>query len=460
MINVVCEILTVAHEAYEFLRLKFPSYEKEGNIFVNIDFDKNILEISCDFLKKKVFIAKCETLKDKKVLIKQILFENFENYFEVKNKWGILTGIRPTKLAFKLLEKNSRTEAENILKNTYLVSDESIKLIMNIVDLESKIIYPLNKNSYSIYVHIPFCPSKCSYCSFQTLKLNKDVIKKYVDKLICDLINESKYFKNPPRSIYIGGGTPTSIDIYYLESILKTILKYYGIADEFTVECGRPDTINFDVLDMLKYNKVNRISINPQSMREKTLDLIGRNHTISEIYNSYNLARKVGFNSINMDLIIGLPQEKYNDVEYSIDKILELNPENITVHTLAIKNGSEIYDKNIKLSSNIDSIIEMTKDKLKIKGYNPYYMYRQKRMLGNGENIGYSKNGFESIYNVLIMEEKHSIIGFGMSSSTKIYYPDENKLKTIMNFRNMKDYLSREDEIFTVKKKIYEKFDF
>ncbi|WP_127723705.1 coproporphyrinogen dehydrogenase HemZ [Anaerosphaera multitolerans] len=451
----------IKKEVFEFLRLKFPSYENSNYIKLEItDLEDFNLKIESDFFKGEILVEKTSDIREQKILIKQKLYKALKPHFESYDKWGILTGVRPVKLIIKLLRNYSDLEVMNILKFKYFVAEDLVEYLMDIAKRELKVICPIDPKSYSIYVHIPFCPSKCSYCSFQTQIYNSKVADDYIERLVKDLERESFYFKGEPKSIYIGGGTPTSIGVKSLQKIIKILNSRYGNPSEFTVECGRPDTISRDMLLMLKEEGVNRISINPQSMNDITLNKIGRNHSVKDIYNSFSLARDLGFDFINMDLIVGLPREGITDNKKTLKEILKLNPENITVHTLSIKNGSKLYEEKYRGSNSIENIFDFIDKETYSVGYYPYYLYRQKRMIGNGENVGYSKEGFESIYNIYMMEEKQSIIGFGMSSSSKFFFPKEDRIESIMNFRNIKDYIERNDEIFSKKLNYYRDFKF
>lgn len=461
MINVEFNNEDIKHNVFEFLRITFPSYELYNDLNVKIiEEDNYLIKVSCENFNKSFYAKKVKDKREQKYIIKQQLYKNLEEFFEFKDSWGILTGIRPVKLVIKLLEKFSEQETEEILKNYYLLSDDSIKTAINIARREQKIIYPLDKNRYSLYIHIPFCPSKCSYCSFLTMSNKSENTEIYIKTLIEELKSESDKIQKAPRTIYIGGGTPTAVKIEELEKVIKTVKSYYGLSDEFTVECGRPDTINKDVLSMLYENKVNRISINPQTMNDKTLNLIGRNHSVEDIINTYYDARKIGFNCINMDLILGLPDESKSDVIKSLNDVIELKPENITIHTLAVKNGSKLYESKYNNIKESNDILKATKEITFRNKYNPYYMYRQKRMMGNGENIGYAIDGFESVYNIIMMEEKESVLGFGMCSTTKFFYPEEDRIEKIMQYRNLKDYVENFGKVNKKKDKYFVDFEF
>ena len=369
--------------------------------------------------------------------------------------WGILTGIRPTKIVMNMFEKGMRKEKiKKSLKGDYLIRNDKIELMMSIVEREFEIINRYTKKDYSLYISIPFCPTRCIYCSFTSFPIKnwESYTNKYVEALIKEIEEVSKIMKNKQlRTIYIGGGTPTALTSEQLNKILNAIetnfdLKYL---DEYTVEAGRPDSITLDKLKVIKSYGVDRISINPQTMNNKTLDKIGRKHSVQDIIDKYKLARHVGFDNINMDLIIGLPNEDVEDLNRTLTHIKELNPESITVHALAVKRASRLkeeinsgYQLQVQETERMqESTVKFAKD----NNYKPYYMYRQKNIAGNLENIGYAKEKKLSIYNVLIMEEKQSIIALGAGGVTKLV--DGNKINRIENVKNVVDYIERFDEM-------------
>lgn len=446
MIKINIKDQDLSHEIFELLRIYFPSREKEKDISANLE--KNILTIELDNKKYKINIENLDKNKVKKEIL-LILKEKLEN----KINFGTLTGMRPTKKFLKLLENFDFNEAKKILKEDYLLSDEAIEMISMVGKNEMEILKE-GKNKFSIYVHIPFCPSICKYCSFKTLvNKNNELIKNYVKFLI----KEIKAFSNKkerPHSIYIGGGTPSAIGKENLKLILEVLKESFLEPYEFTVECGRPETIDDEILRTLKDFGVNRISINPQTMNDETLKNIGRNHTSQDIIKAYELTKNYNF-IVNMDLIIGLPFESHEMIINSLNKVLELKPQNITIHTLALKRGSELmkeefFEKNLNIT--FDEI-----GKIMLKNfYKPYYMYRQKRILMDGQNIGWTLGGFPSIYNVVMIEEKESILGFGMCASSKFLNFEEDRFEKFINFKDIKEYMTRIDEIIE-KKKILQK---
>src|SRR3712207_1138365 len=307
------------------------------------------------------------------------------------------------------------------MKEEYLISDEKLDLIMSIAKREREHIYPLDEDKISLYVSIPFCPTRCLYCSFPSNALGIQGTKRgqYVDTLLVEargLAEIIKWQGKEIETIYIGGGTPTALEVEDLDGLIAGLFDVFDFSKikEFTVEAGRPDTITREKLLVLKKHGVSRISINPQTMNQTTLDKIGRRHSIQDIINCFNMARELGFDNINMDLILGLPNETPEMVAHTMNMIVGLEPENVTVHTLALKRSSDLkmnideYEEDLTSHRQMVEMIKISSDAMATNGYNPYYMYRQKHMLGNLENIGYAKEGFECLYNMQIMEEKQS----------------------------------------------------
>lgn len=423
--------------------------------------DKLLSNASVDIDSININRPRDKTIKNG---LKKSIYEALIKLTDKSVPWGILTGIRPTKIVHELMEKSTpKEDIFNILTKEYKVNEEKSKLIIDVSNKQEKYIYPIDKDKYSLYIGIPFCPSRCIYCSFTSYPVGKfsGIIDEYVDKLIYEIKCISNMMRNKRiNTVYIGGGTPTSIPSDSLKRIIMAVNEYFGRENikEFTVEAGRPDTIDEKTLIMLKSQKINRISINPQTMNDSTLKTIGRNHTSEDIINAYNLAKSIGIENINMDLIVGLPGEGVEEIKNTLDKIKDLNPENLTVHTLAVKRGSIYKDHmkeyNLEDQSIIQAMLNETKYFADKNDLEPYYLYRQKHIVGNFENIGYAKIGHECIYNISIMEERESIIGAGVGSTTKIYYPDENRLERIFNFKDFKEYVTRIDELVEKKQKI------
>lgn len=379
--------------------------------------------------------------------------------------WGTLTGIRPTKIPMSLYERKKPYSDEAVydyMKKTYYVSDEKIDLSRDIAKREIRILKDIDyREGYSLYIGIPFCPSTCLYCSFTSY--NIDAYKKKVDEYVDCVIKEIDYVANAFKdkklnTVYFGGGTPTTLNDVQLDKLILKVKNSFDFTyvQEFTVEAGRPDSITREKLQVLKKHGVSRISINPQTMKQETLDIIGRKHTVSQVIEAFNMARDEGFDNINMDFIVGLPNEGIEDVKYTMEETLKLNPDSITVHSLAIKRAARLNmfkDEYKELSiENNREIMNLTAMYAEKMGMKPYYLYRQKNIAGNMENVGYAREGCEGIYNILIMEEKQTIIALGAGSVTKYVYPDGERIERVDNVKNVDLYIERIDEM--IEKKI------
>lgn len=379
--------------------------------------------------------------------------------------WGVLTGVRPIKLFRRLREKNGEEYAKGYFLDKLLVSPEKISLSELTERNERKIIETSKPNSYSLYISIPFCPSRCSYCSFVSQSVEKSfhLIEPYVE-LLC---REIKYTAKITRdlslhleSVYIGGGTPTTLNEHQLEAVMRAVIENFDMemCREFTVEAGRPDTITKEKLLAIKRCGGNRISINPQTLNDKILQKIGRRHTSEDFFRAYDVASTVGFSNINTDLIAGLPGESAESFSDALDKIIILNPKGITVHTLAMKRSSnltaqktELLKKDIFAAQNMHLYCAAA---LPQNGYEPYYLYRQSRMVGNLENVGWSKIGGECLYNVFIMDETHTILGCGAGATTKLKQPNGQYIERIFNYKYSYEYLNGFDEIIKRKDRV------
>lgn len=444
-----------AHFFFELLRIYFPYYEENEDLILSLASEDNSNIIKIEFPNNSFFLNLEKNIcgNEFRKFAGSWIVHSVKDQYKVESPWGILTGIRPIKFVQKLRKENSNKQTFEKLTKDYLLSQDLAKLIIDIAVLESSRTCDLDKYGYSLYINIPFCPSRCHYCSYPTIKnQDKNVISRYMELLMLELKNVLEVL-DLPTSIYIGGGTPTSIPIKELDVLLNYLDKF-SIGQEYTLEAGRPDTLSKEMLEMVASHKVNRISINPQSMVDKTLNLMGRKHNSLDIINGMSLARNIGNWDINMDLILGLPGEGKDEILYTLEKVIDLEPENITVHTLSLKNGSKLFEKNLVEFREMEDLEKMCLTNLTSASYIPYYMYRQKRILGNGMNIGYSKVNKESIYNMIMMEELQSVIGFGMSSTSKILFPDQDRLEKFSNQRNLRDYEKNIDIIIEKKLKL------
>lgn len=380
--------------------------------------------------------------------------------------WGTLTGVRPTKIVYGLLEENKdKQEIIDYLKKEYYVSTRKGKLAIKVAENEKRLLEKIDyNNGYSLYAGIPFCPTTCLYCSFTSYPLAvwRDRVDTYVDAMLKEMTFTARLMKDKTLdTFYMGGGTPTTLEAGQLDRVLGFFESTFDTSKlkEYTIEAGRPDSITKDKLMVMKHHGVNRISINPQTMNDDTLKLIGRHHSAAQVKDAFRLARDCGFDNINMDLIIGLPGETEEHIKRTMDEVAALAPDSLTVHSLAIKRAANlnIFWEKYKAYSmiNTDDIINMTADCAAAMGMEPYYLYRQKNMAGNFENVGYSKPGREGIYNILIMEEKQTIMAVGAGASTKVVFPEENRIERVENVKDVRTYIENVDEMIDRKRRFF-----
>ena len=409
--------------------------------------------------------------KETKNQLKIALYKMIEKGIGRGLPWGTLSGIRPTKIAMKCLEDGmDDKQSYDYLKENYLASDEKIKLSISIAKREKALLDKVDyENGYSLYIGIPFCPSTCAYCSFTSYPLGvwKNRVDDYLDALEKEMdYTAQKFYHKKLNSIYIGGGTPTTLNAKQLDRLLRKIKCSFDLKDclEFTVEAGRPDSITRDKLEVIKKNKIQRISVNPQTMKQQTLDIIGRHHTVDQTIESFKLAREVGIENINMDLIMGLPEESLEDVRNTMEIVKELAPDNITVHSLAVKRAARLTifkDRYQDMQMiNTQEHMDLCAGYCAEMGLEPYYLYRQKGMAGNMENVGYALPGKAGVYNILIMEEKQTIVACGAGASTKRVWTEPNpdgthRIERCENVKDVGQYIERIDEMIQRKQQLF-----
>lgn len=402
--------------------------------------------------------------------------DGFKGFFyqtlcEVTGKelpWGNLTGIRPTKIAYAMLDEGrSEAEIDAFYKENHFVSEEKAQLSIDIAKRERELLKNVHYDGgYSLYIGIPFCPTTCLYCSFTSYPIA--AYRKQVDAYIDCVIKEMEYVAERFQdkildSVYIGGGTPTTLEAEQLDRLISRLKELFDFTtvQEFTVEAGRADSITREKLEVLYKHQVDRISVNPQTMKQETLDIIGRRASVDQVLEAYKLAREVGFTNINMDLILGLPGETERDVQDTIDGVVELNPDSLTVHSLAIKRASKlsqwIQENGVSALNNTDETMRIAAEGARRLGMEPYYLYRQKNMSGNFENVGYARPGKLGLYNILIMEEKQTIVALGAGSISKRVYPD-GRIERCDNVKDVAGYIERIDEMIQRKDELYKDF--
>ena len=454
------------YDVYQMFNLYFPLNEiiftEDGEYIVNILEDKASISYK-NFYKEVNFGDNIK--EDIKRLVFLFLQEITGDYYP----WGILVGIRPSKIALKHIEEgNSEEEIIEIFKNRYLASKKKAELCIKIAKTEEKFVNKDEKN-IAIYIGMAFCPTRCFYCSFTANPIGacKKQVNPYLEALTYEIRQMREYVNKRNlniESVYFGGGTPTSVNEEEFEALMKEIYRAF-VEDrnvkEFTVECGRPDSITEEkLLSMKKYNTT-RISINPQTMNDETLKMIGRGHSSKEVISTFKLARNLGFNDINMDIIIGLPGEGLEEVKHTTEEILKLKPDSLTVHGLSLKRASVLYENfilkkgiQIKKQDELSLMYEESRNLAKKLGVEPYYMYRQKNMVGNMENIGYCQKGKENLYNIEMIEDKQTIIAHGADAVSKVVFLDEDRIERFGNVKDLKEYTKRIKEMVEEKEKL------
>ncbi|MCM1364071.1 MAG: coproporphyrinogen dehydrogenase HemZ, partial [Ruminococcus sp.] len=446
------EKINVTHEPNDETRViitELEQRENEAQINVSYDFDgrsrvSGALYQAC--FKKETETA--ESYYERKMAV--MLFELLCDYTGYTLPWGILTGVRPAKLMTKLSEQLGEKGAlEYFLKELH-VSAQKATLAVMVARAEAKILKKSKPNSFSLYVSIPFCPTRCSYCSFVSHSNNsaKKLMPQYVELLCKEIEQTGKIARElnlSLESVYIGGGTPTALDAQMLKKVTDAIGNNFHISDdiEYTIESGRPDSITKEKLDVISQSGAQRISINPQTFNDSVLEVIGRKHSSQMTCDSMKLARKCGFDNINMDIIAGLPTDTLDSFDNTLTKVLSFSPENITVHTLALKRSSTLVteDKEKGDAEAASQMLSLAFDRLFSNGYRPYYMYRQSKCLGNLENVGWAKKGYECDYNVYMMEECHTILAVGAGAVTKLKSPISSEIERIFNYKYPYEYI-------------------
>ena len=485
MIEVIVNRPSFEYDIHSLVKSFFP--REDVQIHVQDTFTEDTaLCISVEFTDETVSVCLMEQGEEKESGVSVI---NYAERKETKNRlkrqlyqllcaytgqtlpWGTLTGIRPAKIAMGLIEQGmSNVETAEYMRNTYLASKEKVALSVMIANRERYVLRNIDyKDGYSLYVGIPFCPSICLYCSFSSYPLERwrKQVDQYLDALCKELDYVADRFRDKKlNTVYIGGGTPTTLEPYQLDRLLTRIQSKFDTEDlqEFTVEAGRPDSITREKLQVLLDHDIDRISINPQTMNQKTLEIIGRRHTVDQVKEAFTLARSMGFAHINMDLIVGLPGESYDDVEHTMKELEAMAPDSVTVHSLAIKRAARLSlfkDKyeEMGLENNMQ-IMDMTARYCAEMGLSPYYLYRQKNMAGNFENVGYAQPEKAGIYNILIMEEKQTIVACGAGASTKRVWNEQNpdgsyRIERCENIKDVALYIEKIDEMIQRKEELF-----
>lgn len=406
-----------------------------------------------------------EEKRQQKRAVKLCTFRAMKQHFPMATPWGSLTGIRPTKLYREILRSQGEEEADKEFSELFTVSSEKLSLCQTITRVQKPYIDSVGRRDADVYFGIPYCKTRCLYCSFGAeIAKKEDMLDTYVQHMKADIRQGARMLKELGyhlRCAYFGGGTPTVLSAQQLRELLTYAIEQYGdLGAEFTVEAGRPDTITREKLQVLKDCGVGRISINPQTMQDKTLKTIGRFHTGDDIRRAFAEAKEVGFASVNMDVIAGLPGETLEDFADTLEQISIMHPENLTVHTLAIKRSSRLKEKleeyPLPSGETAEAMVRLGAKAAADMGMEPYYMYRQKYMNGNLENVGYAKPGLECMYNIDMMEETVSILAHGAGAMTKRVFGGENRVERLPNPKDVPTYFEKQPVLFEKKRALFE----
>lgn len=394
----------------------------------------------------------------------RLIFHILSEKTGITPPWGIMTGIRPVKKVVELIRQDiPKEEIFKRLTEKYEVSPAKLQLAYDTAVNQLPILDKIDSTAASLYVSIPFCPTRCSYCSFVSHSMDSAIklMPEYIAALCRELEITGQIVKETDTkidTIYFGGGTPTSVSAQELRTIMEAVEKNFDLDNvrEYSVEAGRPDTITEEKLRVIKELGADRISVNPQTLNDEVLKVIGRKHSSEDAIKAFELARKIGFRNINTDLIAGLPTESAESFRNTLDRMIELDPESITVHTLTIKRSATLFSSGSENSSNpAAEMVDYSIPALMSHGYLPYYMYRQKNTVDNLENVGYAKKGFESYYNIFIMDETQTILGAGCAASTKLLY-ENNRIERIHNYKFPYEYIRNFDKLMEKKKEVAE----
>mgnify|MGYP001564586612 CR=1 FL=1 len=457
------DIYHIVNVFYFAEKLEFTS-EQESSLKIEINLDSIVINGNLKKFSKDLDL----TVKEQ---IKKAVFEYLSKKTETMHPWGTLIGIRPSKIALELInEGKSDDEIIKFFYEHFYASKQKAELCIKIAEFEKKLVNSVEQK-ISVYIGMPFCPTRCIYCSFTSNPIGKckKIVEPYIAALEREIIAVAKYIKKSKlklQCVYFGGGTPTSINDDQFKSLMDFIYKtliFGNDIEEFTVECGRPDSITVSKLEAMKKNKVDRISINPQTMNDDTLKLIGRTHSVSDVIEKFELARSLGFDDINMDIIVGLPGETSIHIQNTCLAIEKLKPDSITAHGLSIKRGSQMHEEMLKNKlfkiASQEELIDMYGQTTKLAeklSMHPYYMYRQKNMVANMENVGYCVEGKEGIYNIQMIEERQSIAACGAGGVSKIVFLKENRIERQFNVKDVREYLSRADEMIEKKSELFD----
>ena len=469
------ELKLIGHEdryAVEQLMLSLFPEGTEGTAQSRLSRGKTWLTVTTDITSGGKAVrcvrrmpAAQETVRLRRRLLQQCFYQAAVGLLPQEPAWGALAGVRPTKITTKhLLEGGTAASARKLLQETYYVSPLRSRLAVSCSESTVKAVARMRPQDISLYIGIPFCPSRCSYCSFVSRSIGKqsELLDSYLDALLKEIRFTGELMEKSgkvPRTLYIGGGTPTTLSAQQLKLLMDTVRASFDLSEclEYTVEGGRPDTLDPEKLEVIRAGGADRISVNPQTMEDSVLRAVGRHHGAADILRSLDEAAEAGFDAVNMDLIAGLPEDSYAGFCRSLDTVAARRPANITVHTLALKKGADLFETRNRLPSQqeVADMVAYTNDLLPKLGYKPYYLYRQKYMSGSFENVGWSRDGMDCLYNIYMMEELHSIVSLGGGGMSKLNLPG-GRLERFHNPKFPEQYISMLDEVLRQKEALFD----
>lgn len=413
--------------------------------------------------KRRSETVKLSLETDRKNALSVLFYRVLSQLTGAEYPWGILYGVRPAKFYHSIENKHGAQYAKRVLKDRFLVSDDKISLVAQVAESENQIIKLSRPESFSLYISIPFCPTRCAYCSFVSHSIERaaPLIEDYVELLKRELCETGKIVSAlglRPETVYFGGGTPTALSARQLGGLMEAVEKYFDLSRlrEYTVEAGRPDTVDFEKLSVIRNGGAGRISINPQTFSDEVLKAIGRRHTSEQTLEAFETARQCGFENINMDFIAGLPHDTIESFENSIETALKLGAQSITVHTLCLKTGAFLTGDGMPDKRLAGAMVDFSRERLSGAGYKPYYMYRQGKSVGNLENTGWCLPGRDCLYNVFMMDETHTVLAAGAGAVTRLKNPQNGKIQRIYNYKYPYEYIGNFNEILARKNKVPE----
>lgn len=465
----ICRLFLPSEKIHTHTEEEYVASDDELSVVASLVRGKTSTELSCRLVLESFDETECASISNTtanwrdacELELCTCLYRLYVKLFNFTQDWGLVTGVRPVKLLRRLIRDYGEDEAIRYCREKLLISERKLQLTRQTLEHEDRILAMSVPRSFSLYISIPFCPTRCDYCSFvsQTVVRARKLIPEYVKKLCEEIRYTGRIARNlglQLETVYFGGGTPTTLSPEQLTALCLAVEQSFDLSHirEYTVEAGRPDTVTYDKMAALRAAGVTRVSINPQTLQPSVLEEIGRKHTVEQFYEAFEIARKAQFDNINTDLIAGLPKDTAEGFCDTLGKIMALSPESVTVHTLSMKRASNLvlqHRADYRVQNEAIRMVRFSAEQLPSAGYHPYYLYRQSRTVGNQENVGWAKSGYEGLYNVYIMDETHTILACGAGAVSKLKKPNSDYLERIFNYKFPYEYISGFSEMIARK---------